>query len=87
MSLCIALPARARGPIALLCILCVFSKLLLIFNVESALSVLATASVAVGACCLPGRGARRFVVSCRGVSDSWTARWAAMSAMLGIVDG
>lgn len=61
MSQCIGIPARAGGLIALLCILCVFFGLLLISDVESALSMLA----AVRACSLWLRSARRL---CRVVS-------------------
>jgi len=56
MSLCTGLLARAGELIALLCVLCVFFGLLVIFDVESAL---AAASAAVGSCCLLACGRRR----------------------------
>jgi hypothetical protein len=62
-------------------------QLLLIYDVESALSVLAAASAAVGACCLLVRGARRLCRVVQSFTDGWTARWAATSTMSGVVDG
>jgi hypothetical protein len=59
---------------------------LLIYDVESALSVLA-ASAAVGACCLLGRGARRLRRVVQSLTDGWTARWAAKSTMSDVIDG
>jgi hypothetical protein len=62
VSLCIGLLERASGLIALLCISCMVLRLLLICDVESALSVLATAVGHLGRAC----GVRAcFVVSCR----------------------
>jgi hypothetical protein len=60
---------------------------LLIYDVESALSVLAAAAAAVGTYCLLARGARRLyrVVQC--FTDGWTAWWAVTSTMSGVVDG
>ena len=82
MSRCIGIPARAGRLIALLCVLCVFSRLLLIFNVKSAL---AAASAAVESCCPLAVGAG-FVVSCQGFPDGRAARLAATSTMSGVVD-
>lgn len=87
MGRCFGLPAKAGGLVALLCILYVFSQLLLIFDVESAFSLLAAGSAAVGACCLLARGARRLCRVVQSFTDAWTARWAATSTMSGIVDG
>jgi hypothetical protein len=68
--------------------LCVRSfYLLLIYDVESAMSVLATASAAIGACCLLARGAHRLCRVLQSFTDGWTARWAAMSTTSGVVDG
>jgi len=62
MSLCIGLLARAGGLIALLCNSCMVLRLLLICDVESALSLLAAVVSLLGCAC----GVRAcFVVSCR----------------------
>lgn len=62
-------------------------QLLLIYNVESASSVLAAASMAVGARCLLARGARRLCRVVHSFTDGWTAWWAVTSTMSGVVDG
>ena len=62
MSLCIGLLARAGGLIELLCNSCIVLRLLLICDVESALSLLAAVVSLLGCAC----GVRAcFVVSCR----------------------
>lgn len=83
------LPARAGGPIALLCVSCVFLG-----------SCSSSVSCRRFRCWRPPR--RRlghvgcwqrcavcagFVVSCQSSFDGWTSRWAATSAMLGVVAG
>jgi len=61
MSLCIVIPARASGLIALLCNSCMVSRLLFICDVESALSLFAEAVILLGCAC----GVRAcFDVSC-----------------------
>lgn len=62
-------------------------QLLLIYDVKSALSVLAATSAAVGACCLLARGTPRLCRVVQSLIDGWTARWAATSTMSGVVDG
>jgi hypothetical protein len=83
MSLCIGLPARAGRLVALISISCLFFRLLLICDVESALSMLAAA----GSCCLQARRARRPCHVVQSFLDGWTARWAATSTLSGVVDG
>lgn len=68
MSRCIVLSLRAGGLIKSLCIPCMFFQPLLIFDVESALSVLAAASAAVTASSLLARRCawtQALSVSCR----------------------
>jgi hypothetical protein len=66
MSLCNGLPARARGLTALLCMLCVFSRLLLIIDDEPAWSLLAAAWAAADGRVACSRAMRAgSVVSCR----------------------
>jgi len=60
---------------------------LLIYDVESAFSVLTAASAAVGACCLLARGARKLCRVVHSFTDGWTASWAAASTMSGVIDG
>jgi hypothetical protein len=86
MSRCNGLSARAGELITLQCTLCVFVQLLLVYDVESALSVLTAALAAVGVCCLLARGARRFCRVVQSVTDGWTARWAATLTMSDVVD-
>ena len=62
MSLCIGLLARAGGLIALLCNCCIVLRLLLICDVESALSLLAAVVSLLGCACDVRAG---LVVSCR----------------------
>jgi len=62
-------------------------QLLLIYEVELALSVLAATSAAVGACCLLARGTRRLCLAVQDFIDGGKARWAAVSTMSGVVDG
>lgn len=59
------------------------SRLLLIFDVESAL---AAASAAVGSCCPLAVGAG-FVMSYQGYPENRTAKCLATSTMPGVVDG
>jgi len=87
MSLCIGLPARAGRLVALIFILCVFFRLLLICDVESALSMLAAAA---GSYYLQARRARRPCRVVHNFPDGWSAWWAAtstMSTMSGFVGG
>jgi hypothetical protein len=83
MSLCIGLLARAGRLVALISIFCVFFRLLLICDVESALSMLALAR----SCCLQARRARRPCRVVQNFPDGWMARWAATSTMSGVVGG
>jgi hypothetical protein len=86
MSWCVDLSARARGLIALQCTCACSFQLLLIYDVESPLSMLAGALAAVGSCCLLAVGAD-FVVLWQGIPDGRRARWAASSTISGVVDG
>lgn len=73
---------------ALLCILCVFSRLLFIIDDEPAWSLLAVAwAAAVEECYLQARGARRLCCVVQSFIDGWTARWAATSTMSGVIGG
>lgn len=85
MSLCVGLPARAGGLVSLLCIFCVFFRLLLICDVELALSLLLAG--VVKSCCLPVRRACRPCPVVQSFPGGWTMGWAASSPMSGLVDG
>jgi len=61
------LSARAGGPIALLCTSCVIVRLLLICDVESALSLLGAVVIRTGGAC----GVRARVLSCRAEFSRW----------------
>lgn len=84
MSLCIDLPARAGELITLLCISCVFFRLLIICDVESVLSLLAAVLMS---CCLWARRARRHCHVVQSFSRRLDDKVAASSPMPGLVDG
>jgi hypothetical protein len=74
VSVCVGLSVRAGELIALLRNACIFSRLLLIFDVESPSSLLAAASAAVMACSLLMRSARRLCLVVQSFTDGCWAR-------------